>query len=245
MKKESISISKIKNGKTVSCEDEVALEAVYQVYLNGNKEFRVSCTPEDLEELITGRLYTGGLIQRRQQIKDITVLEEQQEIHVKINKAPEQRNAENEFLKNIQTEKSAVQDEVVSDPEKLFSVADQIFEQPGELFRETGCAHSCVFWKEGEIRCRFEDIGRHNALDKVAGSMLLQDISPQNGAIFTSGRISADYLEKIIRTGVRVVVSRAAVTEAAVRLARENRITVYGFVRKGSGNIYSCSKFKK
>ena len=135
MKKESISISKIKNGKTVSCEDEVALEAVYQVYLNGNKEFRVSCTPEDLEELITGRLYTGGLIQRRQQIKDITVLEEQQEIHVKINKAPEQRNAENEFLKNIQTEKSAVQDEVVSDPEKLFSVADQIFEQPGELFR--------------------------------------------------------------------------------------------------------------
>ena len=101
MKKESISISKIKNGKTVSCEDEVALEAVYQVYLNGNKEFRVSCTPEDLEELITGRLYTGGLIQRRQQIEDITVLEEQQEIQVKINKAPEQRTAENEFLKNI------------------------------------------------------------------------------------------------------------------------------------------------
>lgn len=245
MKKESISISKIKNGNIFSCKDEVALEAVYQVYLNGEKSFWVSCTPEDLKELITGRLYTGDLIQRKQQIHEITVLEEAQEIYVKIKKESVQKNAEDNSSKDLEKEERTAQDKRIPDPEELFSIADQIFEQPGELFRETGCAHSCALWKDGQIQCRFEDIGRHNALDKVAGAMLIQDISPENGVIFTSGRISADYLEKIIRTGIRAVISRAAVTEAAVRLAGENGIILYGFVRKGSGNCYSGSVLPK
>lgn len=243
MKKESISISKIKNGNIFSCKDEVALEAVYQVYLNGEKSFRVSCTPEDLKELITGRLYTGDLIQRKQQIHEITVLEEAQEIYVKIKKESVQKNAEDNSSKDPEKEERTAQDKRIPDPEELFSVADQIFEQPGELFRETGCAHSCAFWKDGQIQCRFEDIGRHNALDKVIGYMLLKDISPENGVIFTSGRISADYIEKIIAAGISVIVSRAAVTERAIRLAQKNKITVYGFVRNGNGNLYMDGSF--
>ena len=86
MKKESISICKIKNGTVFLCEDEAAVEAVYQVYLNGEKVFRVSCTPDDLKELITGRLYTGKLIRKKQDIDEIIILEEKQEIYVKIKK---------------------------------------------------------------------------------------------------------------------------------------------------------------
>ena len=86
-----------------------------------------------------------------------------------------------------------------------------------------------------------KDIGRHNALDKVAGYMLLKDISPENGVIFTSGRISTDYLEKVIAAGLSAVVSKAAVTEAAIHMARKNKIIMYGFVRNGNGNLYSDS----
>lgn len=244
MKKESISISKIKNGNIFFCKDEVALEAVYQVYLNGEKDFRVSCTPENLEELITGRLYTGMQIRKKQEIDEIVISEEKQEIYVKIKKASFRKNTEDCLLKDSEKNETIMQTDCIPDPKELFSIADHIFENPGELFRDTGCAHSCVFWKSGEICCRYEDIGRHNALDKVAGHMLLKDISPENGVIFTSGRISADYLEKVIAAGISSIVSRAAVTEAAIHLARKNKITVYGFVRNGNGNLYSDSMFK-
>ena len=122
---------------------------------------------------------------------------------------------------------------------EIFSAAEVFFSQPGELFRETGCAHSCAFWKERERVCSFEDIGRHNALDKVAGKLLIQEIDPGDGVIFTSGRISADYLKKIIQMGVATVVSRAAVTEAAVLLAEKYGILLLGFVRNYTGNLYA------
>lgn len=241
MKKESISICKIKNGTVFLCEDEAAVEAVYQVYLNGEKAFRVSCTPDDLKELITGRLYTGKLIRKKQEIDEIIILEEKQEIYVKIKKESFRKNTENHLPKEPEQKETILQDRRIPDPKELFSIADHIFENPGELFRDTGCAHSCVLWKSGEICCRYEDIGRHNALDKVAGYMLLKDISPENGVIFTSGRISADYLEKVIAAGISAVVSKAAVTEAAIYMARKNKIIMYGFVRNGNGNLYSDS----
>ena len=60
--------------------------------------------------------------------------------------------------------------------------------------------------------------------------------------IFSSGRISEDYLEKAIAAGFRMVVSRAAVTDAAVKLAQEHGITMLGFIRKNTGNIYCEEK---
>ena len=56
--------------------------------------------------------------------------------------------------------------------------------------------------------------------------------------IFSSGRISQDYLEKVIKAGFKIVVSRAAVTASAVALAREKNITMLGFIRRNGGNIY-------
>ena len=73
----------------------------------------------------------------------------------------------------------------------------------------------------------------------MAGKLLIQEIDPGDGVIFTSGRISADYLKKIIQMGVTTVVSRAAVTEAAVLLAEKYGILLLGFVRNRTGNLYA------
>ena len=120
----------------------------------------------------------------------------------------------------------------------IFRVMSELFESPGELFRATGCAHSCALYSAGAVQCHFEDIGRHNALDKVIGHALKNGISIPQSVIFSSGRISEDYLQKVIKAGFRMVVSRAAVTAAAVALARKENITMLGFIRRGSGNIY-------
>ena len=122
--------------------------------------------------------------------------------------------------------------------ENVFRVIGELFESPGELFRSTGCAHSCALFCDGAVHCHFEDIGRHNALDKVIGYALKNGIPIGKSVVFSSGRISEDYLRKVIRAGFPMVVSRAAVTAAAVALARRENITMLGFIRRGSGNIY-------
>ena len=268
MKKTLVNIKKIKNRQGIFCEDTVALETEYSLFVNGQKLVRLSCTPEDLKELALGRLYTEGLVRNIRQIRSIQIQEEERTIYVEISENEKQRtekesgkNTKNEVESSIEsrekepgkTEPIQYRNAETTMPERkqrsegnrivgfseIFSAAEVFFSQPGELFRETGCAHSCAFWKEREIVCSFEDIGRHNALDKVAGKLLIQEIDPGDGVIFTSGRISADYLKKIIQMGVATVVSRAAVTEAAVLLAEKYGILLLGFVRNHTGNLYA------
>lgn len=126
--------------------------------------------------------------------------------------------------------------------EDIFRIAREVFENPGPLFVTTGCAHSCALVYEGKAVCCIEDIGRHNALDKVIGYALKYRIPISNSFVFSSGRISKDYLQKAVDAGFPMVVSRAAVTDAAVELARKNGITMLGFIRKNAGNIYCENK---
>lgn len=127
---------------------------------------------------------------------------------------------------------------------EIFRIARDSFENPGSLFVETGCAHSCALVFEGKVVCCIEDIGRHNALDKVIGYALKNQISLKNSYIFTSGRISKDYLQKVIAAGIPMAVSRAAVTANAVALARQEHVTMLGFIRKDSGNLYTEGSVK-
>ena len=120
----------------------------------------------------------------------------------------------------------------------LFSIMESMFENPGDLFQATGCAHSCALVTDGVIQCSMEDIGRHNALDKVIGYALKHSIPIAKSIVFTSGRISEDYLQKAVKAGFRIVVSRSAVTSGAVALAQKSNITLLGFMRKNAGNIY-------
>ena len=120
----------------------------------------------------------------------------------------------------------------------LFSIMESMFENPGDLFQTTGCAHSCALATDGVIQCSMEDIGRHNALDKVVGFALKNGIPIRKSIVFTSGRVSEDYLQKAIKAGFRIVVSRSAVTSGAVALAIRENVTLLGFMRKNAGNIY-------
>jgi len=128
--------------------------------------------------------------------------------------------------------------------EEIFRVAENCFENPGSLFTDTGCAHSCALIHKGKVICQMEDIGRYNALDKVIGYALKNQIPFSESYVFASGRVSAGYITKAKHAGFPMVVSRAAVTKAAVDIAKTENMTLVGFVRKNSGNIYHEGKVK-
>jgi len=115
----------------------------------------------------------------------------------------------------------------------------RLFNGKSELFRMTGCVHSAALCDNKTILAFAEDIGRHNAVDKVFGSCILKNIPFSKKILLVSGRISSEIVSKCIKWGVPVVASRTSATSLALELAEDGGVTVVGFVRANRMNIYT------
>ncbi|MFT7625764.1 MAG: FdhD protein [Myxococcota bacterium] len=107
------------------------------------------------------------------------------------------------------------------------------------VFGSTGGLHAAALvTASGEVLARAEDIGRHNAVDKVIGQRLLQD-QPVEGIIWVSGRAGFEVVQKAVVSGADAMVSVGAPSSLAVSLAQEARLTLIGFARDGRFNVYA------
>ncbi len=109
------------------------------------------------------------------------------------------------------------------------------------IFQHTGGLHAAsIFSASGELICSREDVGRHNALDKVIGAMMSEGKTPLlNHIVLVSGRAGFELIQKAIVAGIPVLASVGAPTGLAARLAEEYNLTLLGFVRDDRFNIYS------
>ena len=113
------------------------------------------------------------------------------------------------------------------------------FQKRSILFQETGGVHACALCDREGIRLFHEDVGRHNALDKVIGEALLNHISVNDKWLITSGRLSSEMVIKTARYGIATLISRSAPTNLAVELAGQLNMTLIGFARGNRMNIYT------
>jgi FdhD protein len=109
------------------------------------------------------------------------------------------------------------------------------------MFKHTGGLHAAtIFSSTGELLCMREDIGRHNALDKVIGAMLAEGKTPLNDAIvLVSGRAGFELIQKAVVAGIPVLCSVGAPSSLAAKLAVDYNLTLCGFVRNERFNVYS------
>lgn len=109
-----------------------------------------------------------------------------------------------------------------------------------ETFRKTGGVHAAaIYGKSGELLAFAEDVGRHNAVDKVIGISALKKTDFSQCFLALSGRLTGDMTLKAARVGIPVVASLAAAVDSGIKIAKETNITLIGFVRGNRMNIYS------
>ena len=96
------------------------------------------------------------------------------------------------------------------------------------LYLEAGAIHGCVLCQEDRPLIYMEDVGRHNAVDKIAGYMFREDISPDDKIFYTTGRLTSEMVIKTVQMGIPILVSRSGFTAWGVDLARQAGLTLIG-----------------
>jgi FdhD protein len=131
-------------------------------------------------------------------------------------------------------------DQIGVDARVFYGLEDELRKQQ-RLFASTGGLHaSALFDLAGHLLMLREDVGRHNALDKVIGAALLKDALPLDRAILLlSGRASFELVQKATMAGIKIVAAVGAPSSLAVQLAQEAGMTLIGFLRQQGFNIYA------
>lgn len=245
-------VLRIENNESRQLRDSVSVEKDIIIRLNNEEFVALMCTPVMVKELAVGFLLSEGLIAKSDDINENDYNEVDGVVSIGI------RNYTKDAVKNnrLQTLTSGCGRGMTSDFIKGFTKEKKMessikiaskditdiskeFINMSSLYKETGGVHSAALWDGKKIEVFCEDIGRHNAIDKVFGYCLLNDISIVDKIVLTSGRISSDVMIKISRRGVPVVISRNAPTSLAVEMAYFLGITLIGFVRGQRMNIYT------
>jgi FdhD protein len=230
----TIKLSRVKNTvlDTTLEADKVILEEAITIQVVDAAKYTVLCTPSDIEALVIGFMFSQGIIN---DLDDIIKISDCQTgaktITVQVKNFASSRDLD-EICKPTDTTLSVT-------PADLNVLIEKLHAKQ-EIFKATGGAHAAgVFNSAKEIISFYEDIGRHNALDKAIGSCLLRKLNMRSCGVVLSSRISFEMVAKAARAGLEMIIAVSAPSSLAIEAAKKWNMTLCGFVRGKDANIYT------
>lgn len=244
-------------------EDELVVEEPIEIRVGGQSLIVVMRTPGQDFELAAGFLYTEGIINSVHDIGTVAYCEdvEQADLQNIINvNLTNGWNAESEdgwqrnfhanascglcgkmTIESVRQAVAPIESQLRVDPEIIYTLND-LLRSAQSVFEATGGLHAAgLFTAGGELLIVREDIGRHNAVDKVVGQALLAEMFPlDNHVLMVSGRASFEIVQKALFARIPVVVAVSAGSTLAVDLAQDSHMALIGFTRGNRMTVYSC-----
>ncbi len=248
-----IIIEKFYEDKIETLEDFVIKEDKIEFFLNGKKFLSVMSIALHQDAHIVGFLLSEAVINDFSDIQSINISEDGLKVEVIANVSDE--GYANLFKEKTLTSGCCIG--VTGNAEKVFDCAFinsdykikskdilanmRLFNNSSKLFDNTGCVHKAELVLEDGTIYVAEDIGRHNASDKVIGLASIDKKDVKRSVLYATGRLSMEMVVKCVMHKIPIVVSKAAVTFQGIKSANEHGITLIGFARGTKMNVYTHS----
>ena len=225
------------------------------IMLNNEELLNLLCTPTNLEYLAVGFLFSEGLLKNKDEIKKITVDDQGGVVWVETDEDKGQarellfkkrsitsgggtvKGASFHSTVDIQGQ-AKIESKVVIVPHQVFKLADE-FRHYSQLFQASHGVHSAALCNTESILVFADDLGRHNAIDKIFGECVLKDIPTNDRIVITTGRVPSEQLLKVARRKIPIMISLTVPTDLGVKLAADFGITLIGSVRRNGMTVYT------
>lgn len=235
------------DGKVLHFEEELLTEHQLNVYINDMLAMSLSCTPTNLEELVLGRLYSERIIESPDEIDYFYLCETGHTAKIFL----KHKISLKQLQPDLQVPTCCTNNKIYWKAEDrmhpltpihwelkwIFTLAEE-FEKDTILHKQTYGTHSSFLAQKDKVLYCCEDIGRHNAIDKVIGLGLKNHVDLTQTMIFTSGRVPTDMVEKVIRARIPVFISKAAPTKQSVELAEAYGLTLIAGAHSDNLKVY-------
>jgi len=237
-------ITRVTESGRESLRDPVAIEKLLVLKVNGEEVLNLYCSPAMIRELVTGLIMTEGIIEGEWCVDRMTIeygdvisVDVPAEGRVMPRRAIRTSGCAGgiTFQRNRSVSPAAGGPRITK--EGLIELFG-IFQEASGLHRMTGCVHGAAVATERHMIIHAEDIGRHNAVDKVLGYCLIENVPLEDKIMLVSGRLSSEMAEKCARWRIPIVASRTAATMKAIETADAAGITLVGFLRGRRFNVY-------
>lgn len=234
------------NGHFTASERPVVHEQPLTIVVNGTEMATLLCTPEKLDYLTVGFLAFEGFIDGPDDIAVLDVDSEYGVVEVVLPHPvvqPRRRVITSgcgmglTFTLRMPFE-TAYPSDLRLTPTAIFPLMQQMFDG-AVMYNSSRGIHTAALCDTQQVLLQAEDVGRHNALDKILGEALLKGIATPGRLLLTSGRISSEMLRKGAHMGVPYLISRTSPTTLSIEAAKRLGITLIGYVRRQSFNVYT------
>ncbi len=239
-------IIQVKNGTVETRPLSIVNESRLGLTVNGESWLSFLCTPVNQIELAIGFLYNENVINSLDQIADARLCNDGDNVDVWLNFSAKQPNS---WMRTSGCSGGFTTDKSPSNPQTfsssvtlthtdIFDLIHQLFEHQ-HLYQESGGIHISALSDGQKLLLSAEDIGRHNTLDKLAGMKLLQQIMTPTKILITSGRVTSEMMQKAIRLGAEIVITRTSSRAMSMQMAKDNGITLIGYAKRTQFNVYT------